>query len=281
MPSLIFSHPDVDGYPDPTTGKNLGPLELETGVNSIFWGYNLNVQRYPTYGGEVVQILSAYVDDVVLAGEVRHDEELMHIYRYFYAYFTLASQGQGSGAIGDQRFNQKPMTLEYQHRQWLLHIQPIAAPGFRIGRDVVVPTWQLTAHVVQDWGDAPNVGEFLKQTVESIPKDSDEEGSQTWELVGEVGYIEDNPFSDPSPGTDTFDPAKVQEGLKALDPSGMYNDIIKAYTEGKFDSLTAGAVSKPGFMTAGGSKQEKPKANTTGGAQPPSGKGPSGQTRPG
>jgi hypothetical protein len=75
MPTVRFSHPTIDAIKS--------PLRISTGANEITWGYGLNYQTYPTYGGEVTQILSAYTDDLVIQGDVSSYSKMEEIYEWF------------------------------------------------------------------------------------------------------------------------------------------------------------------------------------------------------
>src|SRR5208282_3335255 len=82
--NLVFQHEHVNG------GK---PLIVDTGADEISWGYALNVPKIPTYGGEVIQILSAYIEDMSISGMVRTYSKTEEIYSFFMEYFIIASQG--------------------------------------------------------------------------------------------------------------------------------------------------------------------------------------------
>src|SRR5271170_2407716 len=81
---LLFHHELVN---------NGVPLVITTGLDEVGWAYALNIATFPTYGGEVVQILSVYIDDMEAEGTVRTYEEAEAIYTFFMKYFTVATQG--------------------------------------------------------------------------------------------------------------------------------------------------------------------------------------------
>src|SRR5208282_2236618 len=139
MPSVIFHHNKVNG------GK---PLVIETGMDEVAWSYNLNVAKFNTYGGEVVQICSCYIDDLQVDGTIRTYEEAEEIGEFFMKYFIIATQG--SSPTTTERFEQVPMTMEYPQREWLFHIQPLKFPAFTYELEVVAPKWQMMAHIVDD-----------------------------------------------------------------------------------------------------------------------------------
>src|SRR5579884_427636 len=82
MPSVFFAHPQ------------LGTLSIDDGVDEIQWAYNLNTATFPTYGGEVIQILSVFIDDVTIGGTVATYHQMEAIYRFFAAYMQIATQGR-------------------------------------------------------------------------------------------------------------------------------------------------------------------------------------------
>ena len=84
---LLFHHELVN---------NGVPLVVTTGLDEIAWAYALNTATFPTYGGEVVQILSVYIDDMEVEGTVRTYAEAEAIYSFFMKYFTIATQGTSS-----------------------------------------------------------------------------------------------------------------------------------------------------------------------------------------
>lgn len=138
---VTFSHPN----------KAVGNLLIETGLDTAQWGYNLNTQVYPTYGGEVVQILSVYIDDLQMGGNVATYSQMEAIYSYFAAYMTIATQGRNSTPdAGNSAYNLDPITFTYPARGWSFEIMPRSVPGFYMAEDLVLPAWQLTAHVVDD-----------------------------------------------------------------------------------------------------------------------------------
>src|SRR5579859_945690 len=107
MSEIVFSHSKV------------GQLVVETGFNEIAWSYDLNIATFQTYGGEVVQILSCFIDDLTVEGEVKSYKKAEAIYEFFARYFTVATQGENSAApSGALRFEQEPMIMQYHARNW-------------------------------------------------------------------------------------------------------------------------------------------------------------------
>src|SRR5436189_627300 len=104
MPKLIFEHEKVN---------NGNPLVVHTGADEVKWGYKLNIARKQTYGGEVVQILSCYIDDLEIEGMVRAYKTTEKIYRFFMEYFVKATQGPVANATAESKFEQTPMVFIY------------------------------------------------------------------------------------------------------------------------------------------------------------------------
>lgn len=174
---VLFSHPEI-----------ARSLVVTTGANQISWAYNLNTVSYPTYAGEVVQVLSCNIDNLQIEGEVRSYAEMEEIYRWFLEYMQKATQGQGG-----INFVGSPVKMEYPHRGWTLYIKPIQLPGLRYGREVVIPTWSLSAHI-----EDPDP-EMRALTIDNTPgaAAAGEVENFRSRITASVGYRQDNPFSDP------------------------------------------------------------------------------------
>lgn len=233
MAKIQFHHPDV-------------PTDLFVAVkpNQIEWDYGLNVANFPTYGGEVVQILSAYIEDMTITGNVRTYEEIEEIYSWFIKYIQLATVGE----TGTGRYNVKPVTMSYFERGWTFNIYPTGMPGFKYGRDIVAPEWKLTAAVVDPAQD------LVDQIVGTAAEEAASGGSGVelfGSATGEIGFEPHNPFSDPEGGTGELGEKNSKRFLKGQSVSGgfkkpadVYNELLPAYLEGNFEDLTAD-YSKP------------------------------------
>lgn len=228
-----FEHPQV------------GTLRVWTGIDQIEWGYGLNVARWPTYGGEVIQILSCFVDDLTIMGSVQTYEDMEKVYTYFFQYMQVASQGVPNGEVGSTKFNQKAMTFRYPHRGWEIKVMPKSAPGIRKARDVVIPNWMVQCHIVDDAGDVDEIKELVLREVEIKDavgsKDNDFDGN--FDLKGQITFVDENPFSDPftKKGTDY----SVKDYWDAA--ADYYSKLLPAYLKGDFDGITGGLGSKPAF----------------------------------
>ncbi len=169
---IIFSHPSVriqqqnsEGslqplgftatqsvvYSDGGFGAG-SQLAIQIRPNQLMWSYGLNTQSYPTHAGEVVQVLSTYVDNMTISGDIRTYSDMELIYKWFIAYMTQATQGlKGAPMLSNEfRYNETPVLMQYPHRSWSMYIRPLSLPTLTYGTDVVVPNWQMEAAVVED-----------------------------------------------------------------------------------------------------------------------------------
>lgn len=217
MPPVRFSHSRLDGE-----------LVINTGINDVNWTYGLNTQTFPTYGGEVVQILSAYTDDITITGEVKSYRKMEEIYNWFSTYFQLATVIDGSPT-----YNQEPVVLTYPERGWQWDVQPKNLPGFRYGLEVVVPTWGVVCHVVEDDDNVAAMN--LDAAVKGIKK-----------LHPGIGYDPTDPFSSPFPDQKQFDPERTRKFFEGS--AEYFNEIIKNYAEGDFEDLLGEIGAKPAFL---------------------------------
>lgn len=178
MPDVLFSHPDI---PD--------ALTVTTGANQISWSYVLNTQSFPTKGGEVVQILSTHIDNLVIQGHCRSYAEMEGIYRWFLSYIQIATQG-----IGGLSYVEHPVTMTYPHRGWVIGIKPVSLPRMRYARDLAASEWQLQAFIVNP--DPAQVELTTDQGVGSLVGGE----LENWEgrISADIGYRIRNPFSDPN-----------------------------------------------------------------------------------
>lgn len=229
--NLLFSHPQV------------GSITVDTGMDEIGWSYNLNIANFPTYGGEVVQILSVYIEDLLVKGTVRTYPDMEKIYTFFAKYMLAATQGtKGVGS-----YDQTPMTMMYGPREWTFFIQPISTPGFLYDRETVAPQWQLQAHVVDN---TPDVSALKDMVVKQVLDGQDNQGFALSGIISpDSGDPANNPFS--APGTmsgNTFNPlsaTQVQEDIGKY--ADYYNSLIPSYMKGDFSSIESEIGSKPAF----------------------------------
>lgn len=228
MAKVIFTHPKMEK-----------PLGVPVKPNQIEWSYGLNTANFPTYGGEVIQILSAFIDDMTINGNIRTYRGLENIYSWFIEYIHHATVGE----TGTGRYNVEPVHMEYLERGWSFNIYPTGMPGFRYGRDVVSPEWNLQAAVVD-----PAQG-LIDHIIGKAAKE--EELKLFGKATGNIGYEPHNPFSDPEGGEGALGEKNAERFLNGQKVKGgfseladAYNKLLPAYLKGDFSDLTSD-YSKP------------------------------------
>lgn len=235
MGQVLFSHPN----------KAVGNLAIDNGVDSAQWGYGLNTATFPTFGGEVVQILSVYIDDLTLVGTLSTYKQMEAIYSYFTSYLQVSSQGRSVTPVGSadtttgSAYNLQPMTFSYPDRGWQFQIYPTAVPGFRYGREVVTPTWQVTCHIIDDSPDL----DLIKDGIKALATSSLVNG-ESFNLNGEISPQFGNPDTDPF---ETYTSGIAAQQQQISQYADYYNSLIPAYMQGDFSALTAGVGSTPNF----------------------------------
>lgn len=226
MTQIQFSHPDI---------QNL--LLIDTRPNQVQWSYGLNTQNFPTWAGEVVQILSAYVDNLQISGDVSTVRDMERIYTWFLTYIQMASQGTHASdqTFNASSYNEEPVLMEYPHRGWSLYIKPLSLPTLTYGRDVIVPQWSMEAAVVE-----PD----LEMSKISLQDAQVKLGNETSALTpftqflanADIGYNPENPFERP----DVPD-AAMKKYLSGIKPQvdaneqnlvDWYNNLVPQYTSG-------------------------------------------------
>jgi len=125
---VTFSHPDIP--------KN---LELYTGMDEIEWEYGLNINAIPTYGGEVIQILSAFVDGCTIKGTTSSNPQLKMIVDWFRKYMEIAGLGGRS---------ETPVMFSYPARGWKLPLWIKTTPRLEYRFDLIAAPWEITAQVL-------------------------------------------------------------------------------------------------------------------------------------
>lgn len=214
MNEITFHHPSPQIKRD---------LTVMVKPDQITWSYGLNTANYQTYGGEVVQILSMYVDDLIVQGTVGSYAELESIYKWFVDYMQIATQGHA----GKEGYDTRPVTMTYHYRNWKFDIYPKNLPGFKYGREVVAPTWSLQA-AVSEFPDSFQDSVLSDREFAGIASEGGFDPFGT--VTGEIGFKEDNPFSAPD----------AKKGFKVLkDTKDWYGNLIKSYIEDNWDSITA------------------------------------------
>lgn len=243
MAKVIFYHPRV--IPN--------QLAISVRPDQVTWAYGLNTAVYPTYGGEVVQILSVFFDDMTIAGTVGSYAEMERIYQWFIAYMQAASQGTSNIPSHDQ----VPVSFYYPERNWHFQIWPKSLPGFKYGRDVVAPTWKVVAAVKEP--DA-TFADQLKTVAQSNAANGTLAtfGKATADF-GDTGNLTSNPFASPDANPlkkgQTFGQFLSQQTKQLAD---TFSGFVQSYATDSFTQLPEFAdFSKPPNLTADGSTKSK------------------------
>jgi hypothetical protein len=246
--SVSFFHPMIQ--PDPH-------LHIGTGVDEVTWGYALNTMAYPTYGGEVVQILSCFIDDLEIVGTTHNYAKQEQIYSYFAYYLQIATQGRAQNKNpGVNSYNQEPMIFTYPERDWQFEIIVKGLPGFRQGTEVVAPAWRIQAHIVDHSQDVDRLKDFTKSTL--LDRLLKKDGGQ-FDLEGRIGFQASNPFS--SPGSifgDSFDPTYTREAWRK--ESDRFSEVINGYLDADLDEVYDTLASRPSYGTNGAEGGKTPKS---------------------
>lgn len=223
----------------------VGNLTIENGLDQAQWGYNLNTQTYPTYGGEVVQILSVNVGDISLGGSITTYRQAQVIYSYFARYFQVATQGV-TGTPDKNNYNSydlQKMNFRYPQRGWDFQIMPKTAPGFTWNAELVNPTWQMTAHIVDQSNE--NLSDLKSaiaaQAVSTLTTNTNEQ----------IGPPTGDPNTDPF---QTYD-ANAQSAESALGGlADYYTSLVSAYKSNNYTTITGAQGSKPATKSSKTSK---------------------------
>lgn len=128
---VTFSHPKV------------GSLVIDAGAESLSWEYGLNTVVKPTLGGEVVQILSAYVGSISISGSTRTNDELLAITNWFKRYMLVAAGPDGNR-------DQTPVTFRLASRQWSFDMWVTSTPPLEYRTDLIAAPWSVTGEIAGD-----------------------------------------------------------------------------------------------------------------------------------
>jgi hypothetical protein len=211
-------------------------------MDEASWSYNLNVATFPTYGGEVVQILSCNVGELTITGTLPSYRAMERVYSFFAYYLQIATQGRSKDPTsGKTSYNQKPIKFTYPERGWSFDIIPTALKRFKYGNDIVAPSWGITAHIVDHGNDLHSIKEFTESQVLNNFLKSD---GEKFDLEGKIGFLDENPFS--GPGTIFGNDFDVNETRKAWEKeSDRFNEVIEAYLDSDLEALYDTLASRP------------------------------------
>jgi hypothetical protein len=254
MATLTFSHPIA------------GSLTIDTGIDTAQWAYGLNTVSYPTYGGEVIQILSVYIDDLTLVGPITTYKQMEAIFRFFVDYMVSATQG--TNATPDQgasAYNLDPVDFYYSERNWHFKLYPMSLPGFTYSGQMVNPTWTMQAHVVDDSPDLKLITDGIKGAIVSAINTNDLNVASTlvnefnvqvqgsivpgnmntsFSLSGNLDPTNQNPNTDPF---QTLDPNAQKESAQVTGYADYYSSLISSYFNGDITNLATNIGSSPAF----------------------------------
>jgi hypothetical protein len=217
---ITFHHPSPQVPTD---------LTIQVKPDEMIWAYGLNTANFPTYGGEVVQILSMYVEDLNIFGTVSTYAEIETIYGWFINYMQIATQGHG----GKAGYDMTPVEMTYHHRNWKFNILPKALPGFKYGRDLVAPTWHLQAAVVEFSENFQDT--VLSEKGQAIQVDQDSGFEPFGAVTGEIGFNEHNPWSGVT--NEQYKAGKTRDEYTKV--ADWHNNLIPSWLGGDFSSISA------------------------------------------
>jgi hypothetical protein len=168
------------------------------------------------------------------------------IYSYFLSYVQIATQGQKRRGGRNERLQPSSDDLH------LIRIEggsslscPRSIPGYRKGREVVVPEWRIQCHVVDETGDVA-LSELIIQEAEIKTNiGAGDDFDENFGLVGKIKFVDENPFSDPFTDRGTDFAANRSDAFNQI--GDFYSKLLPSYLKGDFDSLTGGLGSKPAF----------------------------------
>ena len=255
-------------------------LTVDINPDQIEWEYGLNTQVIATYGGEVIQILSAYIGNMTVTGQVRTYGKAEQIFSWFVERIEAATQE------GEFR-HQRGVKMIYTEREWEFRVLPLSIGPLRYGRDIVAPEWSVNFHVVQP--DQDLSAKIIDQAEEGLLAESlgVEGGVIFGSTTGNIGWEEDDPFRSPV----EFDPegnAKKDKTRRdtynrlyksiiggedvprysTSDLGDWFNNLIPSYLQGDFDDLTTDYSRPiPGSESAQGSPENQESGQSNQGVQ--------------
>lgn len=260
MANVIFWHPQI------------GTLTTQNGIDNAQWAYGMNTQTFPTYGGEVVQILSVYIDNLTLEGTVSTYAQMEQIYAYFTNYLQVATQGataqdvsNAQGKTDSGAYNLQPIIFRYPERGWQFYIYPTDVPGFHLGDDVTAPTWRITCFV-DDM--SPNLS-LIKDGIKALAVQgvlNDNSGTvqgaalNGFGLTGNISPKYGDPNTDPF---QTYDSTLAKANQMVSKYSEYYQSLIPAYASGDFSAITGEIGSTPNFGLAHNQPKKTKKSTVT------------------
>ena len=207
------------------------PLIVKSGANSIKWSYELNTVTQHTIGGEVIQVLSAYVGPMTIEGITGYPtsgwtqesytpvDEMVEIIEWFIVYMQWAGTTVGTNKYRDER----SIHFSYPARGWDFYIVPTDLQGFKIDKNVTAVPWSITAEVVSD-----NALEYFEAT--SMAKFTEPLNLTMFQRVISPGFEwAKNPFINPHQTRNMHDAAWVASKLGA-----EFQGLVADYSTGNY-----------------------------------------------
>lgn len=241
--ATIFSFSDA--------GNKQHTLQIRHNPYNVTWDYNLNTNVIDTYAGQVVQVLSVNINNLVIEGQLGMEgpfgrkkvgdkwkeknatEQFAYngqtmpglhaITEFFRQYFAIASQSNDATIPNGGQFYQIPMTVKYDvstvpthhgttPRDWP-QIIPVEFPSFRRANDNFAPMWKVTCQV---WEADKSVEKAVKKAA-------------LQRLQANAGYQNPNKFSDPSFASNqqaVATTAHLLEGFQKLLPNYTQDQLL-------------------------------------------------------
>jgi len=254
----------------------LGSLTIDNGIDAINWSYNLNTAIFPTYGGEVVQILSIYIDNLTMQGTVTTYGQMNAIYQYFSSFLQIATQGrkktqQPANSVTGTAYNLQPIIFKYPERHWEFLIYPQQLPGFMYSLDTVAPQWQLDAFVIDDSPDLGLIKDGIKAAI-ARPGTANagvlfNSGQGPFDITGHISPNSGNPDLDPfqTYGGNT---AAQQKIIGEYDT--YFKNLLGQYLNGNLAAVEQAIGSTPNFgQTQNGPASQRQSSIQSGSTAPP------------
>lgn len=158
-------------------------FRFRTNPNSIRWTYTLNTKVDETYGGRVVQILSASIDDLVVTADAGGGG-----WEYLYAAAIFFRD-----MLFDQRSGGEPGTFSYPNRGWEMDVYAVNFP-FKDGWNEVRREFTMQFKVQEDVSGVVT-SDTVTAEIERLKKGIEYEHNDFNTPPGDVGSSEWPVFS--------------------------------------------------------------------------------------
>ena len=207
------------------------PLYIHTGADSIKWSYSLNTNIIPTYGGEVVQVLSAFVGPMTISGRTQDNVQQKRITEWFRQYMVMS--GYLSGHMNEQSRLEAPILFEYPERGWAFYIQVTDLPNFHYAFDEIAIPWSITAEV------------FIDNKINTLAQYT----MSTFTDVLLKSHLQQIGFSAKDPRTDPTNIANRMVNYQTMGDN--FQRLIASYTTGDFSHWGFDILADPSSQFSG------------------------------